>query len=75
MLLKKIFWFWWRKKKNLIQSICHITYCLILEKYFALRATNKSILSLVVLPKQNQTNNMQQFDVDISVQLQTILLI
>ena len=22
---KKIFWFWWREKKNLIQSFCHIT--------------------------------------------------
>ena len=25
MLLKKIFWLWWRKKNNLIQSFCHIT--------------------------------------------------
>ena len=51
MLLKKIFWFWWRKK-NLIQSFCHIT-------YFLLRATKKNILTLVLSENifLNETKN------------------
>jgi hypothetical protein len=54
ILLKKIFWFWWREKNNLIQSFCHITQCWILEKNFALWATKKiNILTLVMSEKKN----------------------
>jgi hypothetical protein len=36
MLLKKIFWFWWREKKNLFQSFCHIKNSGQIERHDAL---------------------------------------
>ena len=59
MLLKKIFWFWWRKKNNLIQSFCHSLMLNTGRKFRALRDKKKNILTLVLSEKKilNETNN------------------
>jgi hypothetical protein len=60
MLKSQIFAFLVEEKKNLIQSFCHITECLILEKKnCALRDQKKKILTLVLSEKKilNETKN------------------
>jgi hypothetical protein len=59
MLLKKIFWFWWKKKKNLIQFLSYNLMINSGRKFRALRDKKINILILVLSEKQilNETKN------------------